>query len=87
MGGGKPKAGLTNYSDLRSRTVAFNKGPALLQSIGWVKTASRSSLVSHAVLLMPLRAKKCMSWFSSISRKTSVKADLTIYGQVLVNSG
>ena len=35
-------------------------GPEQVQSTGWAKTAIRSSLVPHAVLLMPLKAEKCI---------------------------
>ena len=57
--GGKPKAGQSNHLDSSSSAVPFSMGPELVQSTGWAETADRSSLVPHAVLLMPLRAKKC----------------------------
>ena len=42
-------------------------------------TAVRSSLVPHAVLLIPLRAKKCILVAQQHKQKQSVKADLAIY--------
>ena len=40
----------------------------------------RSSLVPHAVLLMhPRTMKYAPSWFHSIAKEPSVKADLAIY--------
>ena len=56
--GGKPKQpfGLKQ----QCCTFSFSMGSELVQSTGWAKTAIRSSLVPHAVLLMPLRAEKCI---------------------------
>ena len=46
--------------DSNSSAVPFSMGPELVQSTGWAETADRSSLVPHAVLLMPLRVEKCI---------------------------
>ena len=62
-------------------------GPELVQSTGWAKTAVRSSLVPHVVLLMFLMVENASSWFGSGSKKQSVKADLAIYRKVLGVSG
>ena len=62
-------------------------GPELVQSTGWTMAAMKSSLVAHAVLLMPLRVRNASLWFNSIGKKLSVKSDLAIYGQVLGGSG
>ena len=38
----------------------FSMWHELIQSTGWAKTAVRSSWVPHVVLLIPLRAEKCI---------------------------
>ena len=45
---------------LKEQSYAFSISHELIQSVGEDKTAVRSSLVPHAVLLMPLKAKKCI---------------------------
>ena len=45
---------------LKQQCCALSMGPELVQSTGWAMAAVRSSLVPHAVLLMPLRAEKCI---------------------------
>ena len=44
-------------------------------------------LITGAVILMPFRAEKCTLVDQQHRQKSSVKADLTIYGQVLCVSG
>ena len=51
---------LYSYYRLLSAYAHITMFTTLIQSIGWTKTAVRSSLVPHAVLLMPLRAEKCI---------------------------
>ena len=51
---GKLKVGQDNDLDSSSSGV-----PSVIQSTWWAKTAIKSSLVSHVILLMSLRAKKC----------------------------
>ena len=58
--GEKPKVGQSNHLDPSSSAVPFSMGPELVQSTGWAKTAVMSSLVPHAVLLVPLRVEKCI---------------------------
>ena len=82
-GGWEAKGGLKQPFGLKQHCCAFCLGPELVQSTEWAKTAVRSSLVSHAVLLMPLRAEKCILVVQQHWQKVSVKADLAIYGQVL----
>ena len=61
-GGGRWEAedGLKQPFELKHQCWPFSMGPELVQSTGWAKTAVRSSLIPHAVLLMPLRAEKCI---------------------------
>ena len=58
-GGWEAKGRLKQPFGLEQQCCAFSMGPELVQSTGWAKTAIRSSLVPHAVLLMPHRAEKC----------------------------
>ena len=64
MGGGggrwEVKGGLKQPFGLKKQCCAFSMGPKLVQSTGWAMAAVRSSLVPHAVLLMPLRSEKCI---------------------------
>ena len=55
-GGWEVEGGLKQPFGLKQQYCAFSMGPKLEQSTGWAKTAVRSSLVPHAVLLKPLRA-------------------------------
>ena len=71
----------------QAAVLCLQYGTELVQSTGWAMAAARSSLVLHAVPLMPLGLRNASSWFNSIGKKPSVKADLTIYGQVLGASG
>ena len=60
-GGWEAEGGLKQPFRLKQQCYAFSMmGPELVQFTGWVKTAVRSSLVPHAVLLMPLKAEKCI---------------------------
>ena len=59
-GGWKVEGWLKQPFGLKQQCCAFSMGSELVQSTGWAKTAIRSSLVPHAVLLMPLRAEKCI---------------------------
>ena len=60
LDGWEAKGGLKQPFGLEQQCYAFSMGPELIQSTGWAKTAVKSSLVPHAVPLMPLRAKKCI---------------------------
>ena len=86
MGGGgwEAEGGLKQPFELKQQCCVLSMGPALVQSTGWAMAAVRSSLVPHAVLLMP---RNTSSWFNNIGKKPSVKADLAIYDQVLGVSG
>ena len=53
-----------------------------MQSTEWAMTAIRSSLVPNAVLLMSLRAEKCILVVKQHRQKPSVKPDPAIYDQV-----
>ena len=59
-GGWEAEGGLKQPFGLKQQCCAFSMGPELVQSTGWAKTTVRCSLVPHAVLLMPLRAEKCI---------------------------
>ena len=59
-GGWEAEGGLKQPFGLKQQCCAFSMGPELVQSTGWAMAAVRSSLVPHAVLLMPLRAEKCI---------------------------
>ena len=61
-GGGEWEAegGLKQPFGFEQQCCALSMGPELVQSTGGAKTAVRSSLVPHAVLLVPFRAKKCI---------------------------
>ena len=71
----------------KQQCCAFSLGPEHVQSTGWAKTAIRSSLVPHVVLLMPFKAEKCILVVQQHQQKPSLKADLAIYGQVFGVSG
>ena len=58
-GGWEAEGGLKQPFGPKQQCCAFSMGPELVQSTGCAKTAVRSSLVLHAVLLLPLRAEKC----------------------------
>ena len=45
---------------LKQQCCSLSMGPELIQSTGWDVAAVKSNLVSYVVLLMPLRAKKCI---------------------------
>ena len=76
-GGGWEAKGRPNQQfELKQQYCAFSMGPEWVQSTGSAKTAIRSSLVPHAVLLMLLRAEK---WINRIGKKLSAKANLAIY--------
>ena len=72
---------------LKQQCCALSIGHRLVESAREAKTAVRSSLVPHAVLLMLSRAMNAPWWFESIGKKPSVKADLAIYDKVLGVSG
>ena len=59
-GGWEAKGGLKQQFGLKQQCCTYSMGPELVQSVGWAKTAVRSSLMPHAVLLMLLIAKKCI---------------------------
>ena len=59
-GGWEAEVGLKQPFGLKQQCCALSMGPELVQSTGKAKTAVRSSLVPHAVLLMPLRTEKCI---------------------------
>ena len=48
----------------------------LIKSTAWAMTAVRSSLVPHAVLLIPLRAKKCILMVQQHHQKAVCKSRL-----------
>ena len=55
-GGWEAEDGLKQPFGLKQQSVWDQN----VQSMGWAKTAIRSSLVPHAVLLVPLRVEKCI---------------------------
>ena len=61
-GGWEAEGWLKQPFGLKQHCCTLSMGPELVQSTaaGGAKTAIRSSLVPHAVLLMPLRAEKCI---------------------------
>ena len=59
-GGWEAEGGLKQPFGLKLQCCALSMGPELVQSTGWAKMAIRSNLVLHAVLMMPLRAEKCI---------------------------
>ena len=58
-GGWEAEGGLKQPFGLKQQCCALSMGHRLVESTGEAKTAVRSSLVPHAVLLMPSRAMKC----------------------------
>ena len=60
MGGWEAEGGLKQPFELKQQCCAFSILHEMIQSSGEAKIAVRSSLVPHAVLLMPLRAEKCI---------------------------
>ena len=71
----------------KEQCCAFRKLRDLIESTGEAQTAVRSSLVPNAVLLTRPRTMNAPSWFHSIGKKSSEKADLAIYCLVLGVSG
>ena len=71
---------------LKKQCCAFSKWHELIQSTREAQTAVRSSLVPHAYKHAP-GPWNAPSWFHSIDKKPSVKADLAIYCLVLGVSG
>ena len=59
-GGWEAEGGLKQPFGLKQQCCALSMGPELVQSTGGTKIAIRSSLVPNPVLLMPLRAEKCI---------------------------
>ena len=59
-GGWGAEGGVKQPFWLKEQYFAFSIWHKLIQSTGEDENATRSSLVPHAVLLMPLRAKKCI---------------------------
>ena len=59
-GGWEDKGRLKQPFGLKQQCCDFIMGPELVQSTGLTKTAVRSGLVPHSVLLMHLRAEKCI---------------------------
>ena len=86
-GGYEAEGGLKQPFRLKQQCCAFSVWHKLIQYTKEANTGLSSSLVPHAVLLMPLRTMKCPLWFHSINKKPSVKADLAIYSLVLGVSG
>ena len=58
-GGWEAEGGLKQPFGLKQQCRALSMGHRLVESTREVKTAVRSSLVPHAVLLTPSRAMKC----------------------------
>ena len=58
-GGWEAEGGLKKPFGLKQQCCALSMGHRLVESTRKAKTAVRSSLVPHAVLLMPSRAMKC----------------------------
>ena len=58
-GGWEAEGGLKQPFGLKQQCCALSMGHRLVESTREAKTAVRSSLVPHAVLLMPSRAIKC----------------------------
>ena len=58
-GGWEAEGGLKQPFGLKQQCCALSMGHRLVESTREAKTAVRSSLVPHAVLLMPSRAMKC----------------------------
>ena len=52
-GGWKAEGGLKQPFGLKQQCCAFSAGSELVQSTGLTKNTVRSSLIPHAVLLMP----------------------------------
>ena len=78
------KGKLKEAFGIKQHCCAFSLGAELVKSTGWAMTAIRSSLVPHAVLLMPSGPKNASWWFKNIGKshlwKQTCKA---IHGQVL----
>ena len=81
------KGRLKHPFGLKQQCCSFCMWNKLIKSKGWAKIAVRSSLVPHAVLLMPLRVNKYIFRFNSIDKMSLVKADLATHGQVPDVSG
>ena len=78
-GGWETEGGLKQPFGFKLRCCAFSIWHELIQSVGWAKTAVRNSLVPHAVILMLLRAKKCILIVQQHQQKSFVKVDMAIH--------
>ena len=76
-GGWEAEGELKQSFRLKEQCCAFSVWHKLIQYTKEAKTGVRSSLVPHAVLLIPFRTIKCTLV------ELSVKADLAIYSLVL----